>query len=98
MHSTKVFLRRSVSKSLSVLLVCGITLGSICVAAASRDGETVYHKECASCHETVAPRMPSKTTLAERSPQAIVKALETGTMRVVGTFNLNGPERVAVAE
>ena len=98
MHSTKAYLRRSVSKSLRVFLVCGVSLGSICVSAATRDGETVYRNECASCHETVAPRMPSKTTLAERSPQAIVKALETGTMRVVGTFNLNGPERVAVAE
>jgi polyvinyl alcohol dehydrogenase (cytochrome) len=32
------------------------------------------------------------------SSASIVRSLETGTMRVVGTFQLNGPERVAVAE
>lgn len=67
-------------------------------SAATRDGATVYAHDCAQCHDTSAPRMPAKTALAAKSPRAIVSALETGTMRVIGTFNLNGPERVAVAE
>jgi hypothetical protein len=31
-------------------------------------------------------------------PVAGVRALETGVMRMVGNFSLNGPERIAVAE
>ena len=73
-----------------------LTLGS--AFAATRTGETVYVNECATCHEQTATRMPTRADLSARTPRAIVQALETGSMRVVGTFNLNGPERVAVAE
>ncbi|MEM7467496.1 MAG: PQQ-binding-like beta-propeller repeat protein [Pseudomonadota bacterium] len=66
--------------------------------AETRDGKTVYDKECAQCHDQPAARIPSKATLQEKSAAAIVKSLESGVMRVVGTFSLNGPERVAVAE
>ncbi len=67
-------------------------------ALAARDGEQIYRDECASCHESAAPRMPTPETLRSLSPVAIVDSLERGTMRVVGTFALNGPERIAVAE
>ena len=66
--------------------------------AATRTGEAVFEAECAACHNSAAPRMPSRESLAAHSPASIVRTLESGTMRVVGTFNLNGPERVAVAE
>ena len=64
-------------------------------AAAERDGETVYRDECASCHESGTPRTPTLETLKSLPTAAIVRSLESGTMRVVGTFRLNGPERVA---
>ncbi|MGR8948458.1 MAG: outer membrane protein assembly factor BamB family protein [Gammaproteobacteria bacterium] len=73
-------------------------ISSNAVTAATRDGAAVYAAECAQCHDQIAPRMPSKANLAEKSPRAIVQSLESGAMRVVGTFNLNGPERIAVAE
>ena len=78
----------------TLIVYCYITS----VTAATRDGELVYANECAQCHDQAAPRMPSKATLGEKSTRAIVQALESGSMRVVGTFNLNGPERIAVAE
>lgn len=67
-------------------------------AAPPRDGATVYTTECASCHATPAARVPTRAQLEALPAAAIVRALESGVMRVVGTFNLNGPERVAVAE
>ncbi|CAN0334678.1 unnamed protein product, partial [Phaeothamnion confervicola] len=68
------------------------------VDAAPRSGEAIYATECATCHSSGAAHAPARATLAAMPTAAIVRALEVGVMRVVGTFNLNGPERVAVAE
>ena len=76
------------------LLLCSAALH----AAQPRDGATLYANECASCHDGGAARMPSRATLEAMPTATIVRSLETGVMRVVGNFQLNGPERVAVAE
>ncbi len=81
-----------------LIFFAGLALGAAELAAAPRSGETVYQAECAGCHNHAAPRMPSREALAALPVTTIVRALESGVMRVVGTFNLNGPERVAVAE
>jgi polyvinyl alcohol dehydrogenase (cytochrome) len=44
------------------------------------------------------PRALTPETLKKMEPVAVVRALETGVMRMVGNFSLNGPERIAVAE
>lgn len=64
----------------------------------ARDGATIYSEICASCHDSGAARTPNKTALQTMSPQAILTALETGPMRVIGIFSMTGPERIAVAE
>lgn len=66
--------------------------------AAARSGAAVYATDCAACHSSGAAHAPSRATLAGLPNGAIVRALETGVMRVVGNFKLNGPERMAVAE
>lgn len=71
--------------------------GNLSVAT-ERNGETLYNEECASCHDSGAPHAPPKEILAEMPTATIIRALETGVMRVVGNFKLNGPERVAVAQ
>ena len=68
------------------------------VAAAPRDGAALYSAECASCHDSGAAHAPTRETLATMPTATIIRALETGVMRIVGNFKLNGPERVAVAE
>ncbi len=77
------------------LLVLVATASS---AAAPRDGASLYSAECASCHDSGAAHAPTLDTLAAMPTAAIIRSLETGVMRVVGNFKLNGPERVAVAE
>lgn len=89
-------MRLSAWRVIATLAVCAAA--ALRAGAETRDGATVYVDECAACHDQAAPRVPSRAALAERAPGAIVQALESGAMRVVGTFNLNGPERVAVAE
>lgn len=77
------------------LLLC--SAGQIS-SAETRIGSTVFTENCASCHDSVGQHAPSKTALKSLPAGNIVRALETGVMRIIGTFQLNGPERVAVAE
>lgn len=80
------------------LLGLALACAAAAVTAADRDGETVYQAECSTCHDSNAPRTPTFTMLNGLETSRIVSSLETGAMRVIGNFNLSGPERVAVAE
>jgi len=75
--------------------VCALALN---LSAAADDGPLVYAEHCASCHDSGAPRTPTRDTLQTLSPDTIVQALETGAMRVIGQWSLDGPQRIAVAE
>ena len=66
--------------------------------AEDRDGKTVYKAECAACHDSNTPRTPAFSMLTELQTSRIVGSLESGAMRIIGTYNLTGPERVAVSE
>lgn len=81
---------------LGLALVAAVSSGA--QAGEKPDGAAVYKQHCASCHDGGAARAPNFETLQKMEPVAVVRALETGVMRVVGTFTLNGPQRVAVAE
>ena len=73
-------------------------LGAWSSMSHSADGAAVYDTMCAGCHDAGAARAPTRDTLATMTPESIVQALETGAMRVIGQWNMKGPERVAVAE
>jgi polyvinyl alcohol dehydrogenase (cytochrome) len=66
-------------------------------APGGREGQTVYERDCAHCHNGTEPRAPSPELLRGRSPQAIIDALTSGSMRYQG-LTLSGAERRAVAE
>ena len=89
---------KQLSKMQAVLLSLSFFLFMGTETWASRDGEAVYKAECTTCHTSGAERMPTLQTLKAMPTESIVQSLESGTMRIIGTFNLNGPERVAVAE
>ncbi len=72
---------------------------ALCVQAGDKPaGQAVYLKHCAACHDDGVARAPTPETLSKMEPVAVVRALETGVMRMVGNFTLSGAERVAVAE
>ncbi len=72
---------------------------ALCVQAGDKPaGKAVYLKHCAACHDDGVARAPTPETLSKMEPVAVVRALETGVMRMVGNFTLSGAERVAVAE
>ena len=47
-------------------------------------GRIMYQQRCASCHEDPQDRTPPRSLLAQLSPEAIVTALLTGTMKIQG--------------
>ena len=66
-------------------------------ADAPRDPASLFASDCATCHHADDPRAPSAESLHGRSPQAIVDALTSGSMRYQG-LSLSGAERRAIAE
>src|SRR5580693_831739 len=54
-------------------------------AVAQQDGAALYSQRCASCHEGgQVARAPARDVVAALTPDRIVAALESGTMRVQG--------------
>ena len=66
--------------------------------AEARPGSQVFEEQCASCHDRVGAHAPAKKILQALPTANIVRSLESGVMRIIGTFALNGPERIAVAQ
>ena len=82
---------------LNVIFACGLAL-SLSANAEPSVGPAIFATHCASCHDQAGLHAPSKKALSDLPTANIVRSLESGVMRIVGTFALNGPERVAVAE
>ena len=77
---------------LGLMWPCGATAQQ---PAAS--GCVVYTQRCASCHEGILPRMPTRQGLAAMTPEHIESELASFSMRRQGA-SLSPAERRAVAE
>ena len=72
-------------------------LTALCLDAAAPDGAVLYKQRCATCHDGPAQaRMPSHSALAERTPEAIYKAMFEGAM-VPQSAGLSAEEGRAIA-
>jgi polyvinyl alcohol dehydrogenase (cytochrome) len=78
---------------LVALLMCS----SVAIAAdPPPPGEALYQQLCAACHDHPKDRIPSRETLGKRTPEEVVMALTTGSMRVqTGGLNLNEQNALA---
>lgn len=66
-------------------------------AAEDPQGAEIYKQRCAMCHERSSEtRAPAPAALRQMSPQAIVKALESGLMKQQGA-SLTAAQRISVA-
>ncbi len=55
---------------------------SISLLGAPPDGDGLYQKRCAACHDAAKPqtRMPSRSDLSKKAPEEILKAMFAGAM------------------
>ena len=67
--------------------------------AAAPDGNAIYQKSCASCHQQPGAdsRAPNREGLRQFSPESILTALTTGNMYRQG-YDLGDAEKKAIAE
>ena len=81
-----------------VLLSCGAVMATPAFAQAP-DGNAVYEKACAMCHQQPAAetRAPNREALRQFAPESILTALTTGNMYRQG-YDLGDADRRAVAE
>jgi polyvinyl alcohol dehydrogenase (cytochrome) len=100
--------RIRISASLSVPIAMAVILCAIPAAAAQNSATTssstpapasgadVYQKRCATCHEQVGSRAPSRDSLQKLSAARILRTLDFGLMMAVA-YPMKREEREAVA-
>ena len=67
------------------------------VVAQTADAAAIYKDTCATCHDAPTGRTPSRDALKDRTPEAILNAMTSGTM-TMQAMQLSTAERRAVAE
>lgn len=65
-------------------------------AAPLSPGETLYNFRCKACHEPGQPGIPNLAALRALSPETVVRSLERGNMKVMGS-NLTPEEKRQIA-
>ena len=73
-----------------------LLLAFFCASVVAQDGATLYQQHCAVCHNAPKGRIPALKALRGMSGTAILRALNSGTMREQAK-GLSEQERAAVA-
>src|SRR5688572_4816456 len=83
------------------LVACAVTIAGIGVASraqvGSPSGEGVYLKYCASCHDQVGARIPTRDALTKMSAARILRTLDFGLMMSIA-YPMRRNERETVAK
>ena len=86
------------TRRVSTLVLMFVLYGAVAAAAQGPDGAALFEAQCARCHtEPGVQRAPLLEAMRDRSPDAIVTALTSGTMALQGQ-DLTILDRRAVAE
>ena len=86
------------TRRVSTLILMFVLCGAVAAAAQGPDGAALFEAQCARCHtEPGVQRAPLLEAMRDRSPEAIVTALTSGTMALQGQ-DLTILDRRAVAE
>src|ERR1700691_5678271 len=78
----------------SFLIACSAF--AVACPAFAQDGAALYQARCAKCHDSPTGRTPAVSALRAMSSAAILRTLESGTMRIEAQ-GLSSPERIALA-
>src|SRR5262245_6909372 len=82
--------------SLTALVFVSIFSGSFLFAQNPVSGAEVYQKHCASCHDQVSARIPTRDAIQKMSSSRILRTLDFGLMMSIA-YPLKRDEREAVA-
>jgi len=74
-----------------------LVLACVGTAQSAPDGEALYQKTCARCHDAGVERAPNRAALKLMSPESIRLALVSGSMSKMG-FTLSTAEIAALGE
>jgi polyvinyl alcohol dehydrogenase (cytochrome) len=69
----------------------------VAFAQSAPDGEALYQKTCARCHDAGVERAPNRVALKQMSPENVRLALVSGSMSKMG-FTLSAAEIAALSE
>src|SRR5689334_14637082 len=79
-----------------LVLVLALVLPAARVAAQTPDPEALYKANCASCHDQPQGRTPSREALKDRTPEAVLIAMTSGSM-ALQAINLSATDRRVLA-
>ncbi|MBI3493981.1 MAG: PQQ-binding-like beta-propeller repeat protein, partial [Acidobacteria bacterium] len=79
------------------VLACLLAVLGLATPALAQDGGPLYAQYCARCHDGGLPRAPQRLALSQLTPERIVAALETGTMRTQGAERTAAERRALAA-
>ena len=77
----------------STAIACGL-LAARTDAQSAPDGALAYAEHCASCHDQVDARIPTRAALAEMSAARILRSLDFGLMMSIA-YTMKRDEREA---
>ena len=80
-----------------LITASGILLASPARVSAQDDGQTLYKRSCAQCHDEGINRAPQRDAFLSMTPERVLAAMETGAM-VTMANNRTAAERRAIAE
>jgi len=80
-----------------LITASGILVASPARVSAQDDGQTLYKRSCAQCHDEGINRAPQRDAFLSMTPERVLAAMETGAM-VTMANNRTAAERRALAE
>jgi len=87
--------RAALRTIVAVAAGCAIAHG-VAAAAQTPDAEALYKANCANCHDQPQGRTPSREALKDRTPEAVLIAMTSGSM-ALQAINLSAVDRRALA-
>src|SRR5438309_12123389 len=98
-YVVSAFRRTDEERQMKSVFVAVTLLVSANAFAQTPNGQAIYDKSCASCHQQPGAdsRAPNREGLRQFSPESILTALTTGNMYRQG-YDLSDAEKKAIAE
>jgi polyvinyl alcohol dehydrogenase (cytochrome) len=97
-HHSKGVMGAAPRRAALIMTAVGLTLvaGATRAEAQGPSGEAVYKTQCAACHESASPRVPSREALRQMPAARILRSLDGGAMMTIA-FTMSREERLAVS-